>query len=417
MIAHARRNNQILALLLIDINRFKVMNETLGFNIGDTILVNTAQRLKEILREVDGVFRLGNDEFAIVLEEVSKMEDAAKVAKKILSVINNPYKLASYKEDLFISVSIGISLFPQDGTNGENLIKNAEAAMYQAKEIEQNNFQLYSPTMNARAFEHMTLEHRLHKASEQKEFTLYYQPIVDIKTKRIVAAEALIRWNHPELGLVSPATFIPIAEETGLIIPIGDYIMAVSCDKLKFWHTIGHSDIYISVNLSARQFQQHDLIEKIETILFHCELDPKYLKLEITESISMKNAEETIGTLSKLKERGIQISIDDFGTGYSSLGYLKKFPIDTLKVDQSFIRDIGEDPDCEAIISLIISMAHTLKLKVVAEGVETRKQLDFLKEKNCDLLQGYLFSKPLPENEFEILLEDNNNSYGKNPLG
>ncbi|MGD9201441.1 MAG: diguanylate cyclase, partial [Chitinispirillia bacterium] len=249
MIAHARRNNQILALLLIDINRFKVMNETLGFNIGDTILVNTAQRLKEILREVDGVFRLGNDEFAIVLEEVSKMEDAAKVAKKILSVINNPYKLASYKEDLFISVSIGISLFPQDGTNGENLIKNAEAAMYQAKEIEQNNFQLYSPTMNARAFEHMTLEHRLHKASEQKEFTLYYQPIVDIKTKRIVAAEALIRWNHPELGLVSPATFIPIAEETGLIIPIGDYIMAVSCDKLKFWHTIGHSDIYISVNL------------------------------------------------------------------------------------------------------------------------------------------------------------------------
>ncbi len=406
MLAHAKRNDQILALLLLDLNRFKVMNETLGFNAGDMILMNTAERLKKALREVDAVFRLGNDEFAIILEEVSKIEDAAKVAKKILRTFSLPFKLSYYEDELYISASIGISIFPQDGSNYEEIIKNAETAMYQAKELEQNNFQHYSPAMNASTFEHLTMEHQLYKALEQREFIVYYQPIVDIPTSSITGAEALVRWHHPELGLVSPAEFIPIAEETGLIIPIGEHVMRCACEKAKEWQSKGHNNFHISVNLSARQFQQHDLIQKVEIILLLSDLAPQSLELEITESIGMKNAEHTIQILDELKQKGIRISIDDFGTGYSSLSYLKKFPIDTLKIDQSFVRDIGEEEDSETIVSLIISMAHTLKLRVVAEGVETKKQLAFLKEQKCDLLQGYLFSKPVPAEQFEKLLLD-----------
>lgn len=407
MLAHARRNNQIVALLLLDLNRFKVMNDTLGYNAGDMILINTAQRLKKVLREVDAVFRLGNDEFAIILEEVAKIEDAAKVAKKIFHALNPPFKLPYYEKNLYISASIGISVFPQDGSNHEDLIKNAETAMYQAKELEQNNFQHYSPSMNATTFEHLTMEHQLHKALERQEFVVYYQPLIDIKTNSIIAAEALVRWAHPELGLVSPAEFIPIAEETGLIIPIGEYVMRTACEKTKEWQDMGYDGFHISINLSARQFQQYDLVQKIEIILSKSNFSPHFLELEITESVGMKNAEHTINILNQLKEKGIHISIDDFGTGYSSLSYLKKFPIDTLKVDQSFVRDIGEDQDSETIVALIISMAHTLKLKVIAEGVESEKQLAFLEKQNCDMLQGYLFSKPLPAEQFEKLLVEN----------
>jgi len=374
---------------------------------GDMILMNTAQRLKKALREVDAVFRLGNDEFAIILEEVSKIEDAAKVAKKILRTFSLPFKLSYYEDELYISASIGISIFPQDGSNYEELIKNAETAMYQAKELEQNNFHHYSPAMNASAFEHLTMEHQLYKALEQREFVVYYQPIIDIPTSSIIGAEALVRWRHPELGLVSPAEFIPIAEETGLIVPIGEHVMRCACEKAKEWQNKGYEQFHISVNLSARQFQQHDLIQKVEIILLLSDLAPHFLELEITESFGMKNAENTIQILNELKQKGIKISIDDFGTGYSSLSYLKKFPIDTLKIDQSFVRDIDEEEDSETIVSLIISMAHTLNLKVVAEGVETKKQLAFLKEQKCDLLQGYLFSKPVPPEQFEkLLIED-----------
>lgn len=404
MLAHARRNDQIVALLLLDLNRFKVINETLGFNAGDMILIDTAKRLKKELREVDAVFRLGNDEFAIILEEVSKMEDAAKVAKKILRVFSIPFKLSTYEENFYISASIGISIFPQDGSDFDELIKNAETAMYQAKELEQNNFQHYSPEMNATTFEHLTMEHQLHKALDHEEFVVYYQPIIDIKTYSIIGAEALVRWSHPELGLVSPAEFIPIAEETGLIVPIGEYVMRTACEKTKEWQNSGNKNFHISVNLSARQFQQHDLLQKIEIILLLSDLAPSSLQLEITESIGMKNAEQTIKVLNELKEKGVQISIDDFGTGYSSLSYLKKFPIHNLKVDQSFVRDIGEYRDSETIVSLIISMAHTLKLKVIAEGVETEKQLSFLKKQKCDMFQGYIFSKPVPPEMFEKLL-------------
>lgn len=407
MIAHARRNDQILALLLLDLNRFKVMNETLGFNAGDMILLNTAERLKRALREVDAVFRLGNDEFAIILEEVAKIEDAAKVAKKILRTFSLPFKLSYYEDELYISASIGISIFPQDGSSYEELIKNAETAMYQAKEMEQNNFQHYSPAMNATTFEHLTMEHQLYKALENQEFVVYYQPIINMKDNTIKGAEALVRWHHSDLGLVSPAEFIPIAEETGLIIPIGEYVMRCACEKAKEWQSKGFDDFHISVNLSARQFQQHDLVQKVEIILLLSDLAPSSLELEITESIGMKNAEHTIKILNELKHKGIKISIDDFGTGYSSLSYLKRFPIDTLKVDQSFVRDIGEGEDSETIVSLVINMAHLLKLKVVAEGVETEQQLSFLKSLKCDLLQGYLFSKPVPSDQFEKLLQYN----------
>ncbi len=405
MLAHARRNNQIVALLFLDIDRFKIMNDTLGYNAGDEILTITAERLRNTLREVDSVFRLGNDEFAIILEEVVKIEDAALVAKRILKAFSKPFRLECYEKELFLSASIGISIFPKDGTKFNELIKYSEIAMYQAKKTEQNNFQHYSPSMDSRSLEHLTMEHQLHKALEQDEFCVYYQPIYDIKTKAIVGAEALARWIHPELGFVPPDKFIPMAEETGLIIPIGEYILSSACKQTKDWHNKGFKDFHIFVNLSARQFEQYDLVNKLETVLSENDLTPNFLEVEITESIGMKDAVQTIKILEELKEKGIHISIDDFGTGYSSLSYLKKFPIDTLKIDRSFINDMEKDHDSETIVSLIISMAHTLNLKVIAEGVETKKQHTYLKKQKCDMLQGYLFSKPLPDHEFEKLLK------------
>lgn len=405
MLAHARRNNQIVALLFLDIDRFKIMNDTLGYNAGDEILTTTAERLTGTLREVDSVFRLGNDEFAIILEEVVKIEDAALVAKRILEAFSKPFYLQCYTKELFLSASIGISIYPKDGSKFDELIKYAEIAMYQAKKTEQNNFQHYSPSMDSRSLEHLTMEHQLHKALEQNEFSVYYQPIFDIKSKSIIGAEALARWNHPELGFVPPSKFIPIAEETGLIIPIGEFILLSACKQTRNWHDKGYKNFNIFINLSARQFEQYDLVQKLESILSQTNLTPEFLELEITETVGMKDAVHTIKILEELKEKGIHISIDDFGTGYSSLGYLKKFPIDTLKIDQSFISDMDKDHDSETIVSLIISMAHTLNLKVIAEGVETKRQLTFLKKQKCDMLQGYLFSKPLPGNKFEELLK------------
>lgn len=407
MLAHAKRNDQILAILMLDLNRFKVMNDTLGCNVGDSILVHTAERLQNTVRDVDAVFRLGNDEFAIILEEIKKSSDASSVAQKILHKFNSPYQIAEYKEDLFISASIGISLYPQDGTNADDLIKNAETAMYRSKELEQNNFQHYSPSMNASLLEHLTMEHQLYKAIEGNEFVVYYQPLINIESGKIIGAEALVRWVHPELGMVSPAEFIPIAEDTGLIIPIGDYVLNAACEQAKTWQGMGNEHFRISVNLSGRQFKLHDLVQKVEIILMQTELPPHSLDLEITESICMEDAEVSIDILQKFQKRGIHISIDDFGTGYSSLSYLKKFPIDVLKIDQSFVRDITEDSDSAKIVSLILSMAHTLNLRVIAEGVETEKQLAYLQKHDCDMCQGYYFSKPVPAEDFEVLLRNN----------
>lgn len=410
MLAHAKRNDQILAILMLDLNRFKVMNDTLGCNVGDSILVHTAERLQNAVRDVDAVFRLGNDEFAIILEEIKKNADASSVAQKILHKFNAPFQLAEYKEDLFISASIGISIYPQDGNNADDLIKNAETAMYRSKELEQNNFQHYSPSMNASLLEHLTMEHQLYKAIENNEFVVYYQPLINIESGKIIGAEALVRWMHPELGMVSPAEFIPIAEDTGLIVQIGDFVLNAACSQSKEWQRAIKKDFRISVNLSGRQFKLHDLVQKVEIILMQTELPPHSLDLEITESICMEDAETSIDVLKKFQQRGIHISIDDFGTGYSSLSYLKKFPIDVLKIDQSFVRDITDDTDSEKIVSLILSMAHTLNLKVIAEGVETEKQLEYLRRHECDMCQGYYFSKPVPAADFEMLLR---NSHGE----
>jgi len=406
MLAHAKRNSQILAVLMLDLDRFKSTNDTLGYTAGDAVLQTVANRLSKTVREVDAVFRLGNDEFAVVLEEIAQVEDAAKVAKKILnSVFTQPVRPPGGQHEIYISASIGISIFPHDASDKEALLKNAEAAMYRAKEQGENSYEHYTPEMNPRALEVLTLEYRLHKALKNEEFLVYYQPLIELSNGTIMGAEALIRWKHPELGMVSPGEFIPIAEENGLIVPIGDWVLRTACMQLKSWHEKGFPKFRVSVNLSARQFQQHALTSKINDALKEARLETKYLELEITESLGMKNAEMTIQTLRELKDMGVYVALDDFGTGYSSLNYLKRFPLDTLKVDQSFVRDISTDPDDETIVALIIQMSHTLNLKVLAEGVENGKQLSFLRRHKCDRVQGYLFSPPIPADQFEALLK------------
>lgn len=405
MLAHARRNGQILAVLFIDLDRFKFANDSLGYSAGDAVLQEVARRLKRTVREVDAVFRLGNDEFAVILEEISHIEDAAKVAKKIQTLFARPFAIDGPQHEVYISASIGISLFPYDGVDMDTLVKNAETAMHRAKEQGENSYQHYTPGMNSKALEHLTIEYRLHKALEQHEFLVYYQPQIDIGNNRIVGAEALVRWKHPEIGLVSPGDFIPIAEETGLIIPIGEWVLRTACAQTRCWHEQGYDHLRIAVNLSARQFQQQSIIDTICDTINETSLPPEALELEITESLGMKNAEMTVLTLSELKQRGIRLSIDDFGTGYSSLNYLKRFPVHILKIDQSFVRDISVDQDDEAIVEIVINIAHALKLEVIAEGVENQRQLDFLRDKGCDSVQGYFFSPPVPPDQFLSLLE------------
>jgi diguanylate cyclase (GGDEF)-like protein/PAS domain S-box-containing protein len=406
MLAHARRNGQILAILFIDLDRFKVTNDTLGYTIGDQLLQAVAARLKNAVREVDAVFRLGNDEFAIILEEIAHIQDAAKVAQKILTLSGQPFTFKGCKHDVYINASIGISLFPYDGVNMESLVKNAETAMLRAKEQGHNHYQHYTPGMNARAFEHLTIEFQMHKALKNSEFVVYYQPLIDIANQTVIGAEALVRWMHPDMGLVAPDEFIPIAEETGLIIPIGEFVLRTACSQTKLWQAKGHAGLRIAVNLSARQFQQRNLLGRIEEAINASGLKPEFIELEITESFGMKNPELTVKILRELKKRGIHISIDDFGTGYSSLYYLKRFPLNALKIDRIFVRDIFADPEDAALVSIMITMAHKLNLKVVAEGVENVKQLEYLKAHGCDYCQGFLFSPPVPAEKFEKFLHD-----------
>ncbi len=408
MVNHARRNSQLMALLLLDLNRFKFVNETLGYHTGDLILQIVAERLKSCLRDVDAVFRLGDDEFAIILEEIVHQQDAAKVAKKVLSVCAQPMPLKD--NELFLTTSIGISIFPNDGANHESLLKNGEAAMQRAKELGTNNYQHYTPNMNEKAFEQLTLEHNLRKALEKDQFVVFYQPQVDISNGGISGIEALIRWKHPELGMISPVDFIPLAEETGLILAIGEWVLRTACFQIKEWNCHFKKEMKMSVNLSTRQFLQQDLISTIESALRDANLEPQYLELEITESLGMQNPELTIKTLEELKSMGIKIAIDDFGTGYSSLSYLKKFPINTLKIDRSFVKDIPEDSNDSAIVNAIIALAHIMKLDVIAEGVESRDQLEYLRKHDCKKIQGYYFSPPVSAQEFTALIYKSLNS-------
>ena len=400
-VAQAHRHGNGLAVLFLDVDRFKVINDSLGHSVGDRLIREVAVRLRSCLREGDTVARLGGDEFTLLLPDVGQAVDAAKVAKKVLDLVRMPIELDG--RELFVTSSMGISLYPDDGRDAETLVKNADAAMYRAKEQGRDLYQLYTPALNATALERLALESSLRKALAHSELLLHYQPILDVATRRVHGVEALLRWRHPELGLVPPGDFIPLAEVTGLILAIGPWVLRAACAQARAWQDL-QPGLRMAVNLSARQFQEAGLVGHVTDALADTGLDPHCLQLEITESSAMQNAQTAIQTLRELKALGVGLSIDDFGTGYSSLSYLKRFPIDTLKIDQSFIRDIGTDPDDAAIASAIIALAHTLKLTVVAEGVETADQLEFLTRHGCDRTQGYFFSRPLAAERCSELL-------------
>ena len=401
-VAQASRSNQKLAVFFLDLDRFKDINDSLGHSMGDGLLKSVAERIRRCVREGDTVARFGGDEFTLLIPRIDHVDDAAKIAQKILETLKIPFSISDH--ELFVTTSVGISIYPNDGGDPETLVRNADSAMYRAKDQGRDNYQLYAPAMNARALERLALENMLRKAISHRELVLFYQPVADMTTKTIVGVEALIRWQHPELGLLSPAHFISVAETSGLIIPIGDWVLRTACKQTKTWQKRIDSELTVAVNLSARQFQQPNLTEIIAEVLEETGLDAKSLELEITESNAMQNAENTIYTLRELKALGVRIAMDDFGTGYSSLNYLKRFPIDTLKLDQSFVREITTDPTDAAIATAVIAMAHSLDLKVIGEGVETEEQFSFLHNQKCDYIQGYLFSPPLSVENLEAYL-------------
>lgn len=403
-ITKAHRSNTMVALFFLDLDRFKHINDSMGHHIGDILLKAVAHRLQGAIREGDTVARLGGDEFTIILEGVAKIKAVNFIAEKILNAFQTPFLLDD--KTLTISPSVGISIYPDDALDAMSLIKYADTAMYHAKSLGRNNFQFYTEKLNQYATRHVELEAGLKQAIQDNELYLVYQPKYDIKTQEIVGFEALMRWESPSLGFISPAEFIPLAEETGFINQIGNWAINQACAQLASWHALGFKQISIAVNLSARQLKA-DIISTIEVALAVSGLPASALELELTESMIMGNPQDSVAILSQLKELGLTIAVDDFGTGYSSLSYLKRFPIDTLKIDQEFVRDITEDPDDAAITSAIITLAHSLELNVVAEGVETQAQLDFLREKGCDQVQGFLLSRPLSPKDCLALLKRN----------
>jgi diguanylate cyclase (GGDEF)-like protein/PAS domain S-box-containing protein len=401
-LSHAHREESRLAVLFLDLDRFKVINDSLGHNIGDQLLQAVAARIDACVRDSDTVARLGGDEFTILLPRLNRSEDAAPVAAKIIDAVRYPFHIEG--REFFITTSIGISVYPEDGADAETLIKNADTAMYQAKELGRDNYQLFNAHVNAKALQRIALEHGLRRALLNEELHVHYQPIFDLGTNRIAGMEALLRWKHPQMGLIPPATFIPIAEATGGMVPIGSWALRQACRQAKQWHDAGHTTLSLAVNLSVTQLQQTDLVDTVRSVLEETGLPPHLLELEITESGAMHNPETSIRVLYELKKLGIGISLDDFGTGHSSLSYLKRFPVDTLKIDQSFVQDTTVDPDAAAIVLAIIAMAHSLRLKVIAEGVEYAEQAEFLRAHGCDQLQGYLITRPLPAEEVVKLL-------------
>jgi diguanylate cyclase (GGDEF)-like protein len=392
---HGHRMPRAVAVVFIDLDHFKFVNDSLGHSIGDKLLKGMADRLRTVLREGDTVARLGGDEFVLILNDQSNEEVIFRTMQRITARLAEPIEVEG--KDLIITCSAGISLHPQDGPDVDTLLKNADAAMYRAKEHGRNNFQFYTSEMNERVNERFALENALRHAIERKEFLLHYQQRVELKTGAIVGAEALVRWMHPEWGLVRPVRFIPLAEETGLIVQIGEMVLREACRQARAWLDEGLKPGCISVNLSARQFRQEGLVRLVSRVLEETGLDPRYLEMELTESMVMHNVEAAIATLQGLKSLGISLSVDDFGTGYSSLAYLKNLPIDKLKIDRSFVRDIGTGADAEdgVLAQAIISLGHNLHLHVVAEGVETDAQVRFLKRHKCDEVQGFFYGEPV----------------------
>ncbi len=401
-IREAKLSGEKLSVMFIDLDRFKNVNDTFGHAFGDLLLTEAAERLKSGLQAGDCVSRQGGDEFAVLIKNAPQPHNAENVAQKIIHLLNQPFAIDGH--ELRVGCSIGIAVYPQDGEDPITLMKNADTAMYRAKELGKNGYQFYKAEMNDTVIQKLVMEEWLNKALEQEEFVLYYQPQVDIFTTRINGVEALIRWNHPSLGFISPGEFIPLAEETGLIIPIGQWVLRTACKQNKAWQLAGFPPLKMAVNISPIQFHQHDFVQVVLGALQESGLEPRYLELEITEGIAMYHVDQVIQKLQTLRELGVHISMDDFGTGYSSLNYLKKFPIDKLKIAQQFVRDITVDPDDAAIVRAIMAMALSLKLNVIAEGVETEEQLSFLLDIQCREIQGYIYSKPVPASEFTDLM-------------
>jgi diguanylate cyclase (GGDEF)-like protein/PAS domain S-box-containing protein len=413
-LAHAQRLGQKVAVLVLDLDRFKRINETLGHNVGDQLLSAVGARLTQSLRSADyvtrsdasplagNIARLGGDEFTIQVTGVAQASDVAKVARRILSALSHPFGLGG--QEIVITASAGIAVYPDDGDDVDTLLKNADSAMYHAKDQGKDNYQFFSPTMNVSSLTKLTLETQLRKAIEREELVLYYQPKVDAVTWRIAGVEALIRWQHPELGLIPPVEFIPLAEETGLIVPVGDWVLAEAARQAAAWRAAGLPPISIAVNMASPSFAQPDFVSKVATALTQAKLEPGAIEIELTESVLMQDLEAARETLHALKSHGVSLSIDDFGTGYSSLAYLKRFPIDTLKIDRSFVRDVIRNAEDASITGAIIALGKSLGLAVVAEGVETEAQASFLRERGCTLMQGYFFSRPVRAEDITAML-------------
>ncbi|MCM8622959.1 MAG: EAL domain-containing protein [Candidatus Accumulibacter sp.] len=397
-IAKSKRNHDHMAVLFLDLDHFKLINDTLGHDIGDRLLEQLAQRLTEVLRQTETVARLGGDEFVIVIPELAAIRRVAVVARKVLEVVAAPYLLEG--RSLHVTPSIGISVYPEDGDDAATLLRNADTAMYHAKERGRNNFQFFTQAMNQSVQERVTIENDLRLAIERGEFLLHYQPQVDCRSGKVIGMEALIRWQHPQRGLIAPDRFIAIAEETGLIVPIGEWVLGEACRQARRWQLGGHPGLRISVNLSARQFQQRDLSARISAMIHASGIDPASLELELTESMLMIDPEQATAVLHQLAAAGVKMAIDDFGTGYSSLAYLKRFPVTRLKIDRSFVRDLANDSNDAAIVDAVVAMATSLKMEVIAEGVETIAQLDYLEAHGCHAIQGYYYSPPAAAESF-----------------
>jgi diguanylate cyclase (GGDEF)-like protein/PAS domain S-box-containing protein len=403
-LVRAQRRNTKVGLMFIDLDRFKQINDTLGHSIGDSLLGLAGERLLTCVRKEDTVARLGGDEFTVILPDMRLPMDASLVAGKIVEAFGKSFAISGY--EVFVTPSIGITVYPDDGREAQTLMRNADAAMYQAKEAGRNNFQFYTPVLNEKAIRRLRVDSLLRQALERRELTVHYQPIIDLRTGRVVAVEALSRWHNPELGQITPDEFIPIAEETGLIMNIGEWVLGTACLQMRRWQDDGLPPLRLAVNVSSRQFRSSRLVHAVTQALHDSDLPPDFLELEITESLLMNDLPETSAILRELNDLGVRLSVDDFGIGYSSLSYLRRFPVNILKIDKSFIGDITTDPDDMTLVDAIIAMGRSLGLEVAAEGVETREQLDLIRARGCDLAQGYHFGRPLPPERFVELFKD-----------
>ena len=401
-LAEARRQNRRFAIVYLDLDRFKFINDTWGHSAGDSFLRNLALRLKRCVREVDTLARVGGDEFVILMPDIRQTENLSTIAQKLLAAVSRPVNVKG--RALEVTASIGIACYPEDGQDEEVLLRNADAAMYRAKELGRNGFQLCTAELTSQAAARISLESGLRAALDRGELAVHYQPVVSLVSGRIVGLEALVRWHRTETDLILPDAFIPVAEETGLILPLGELVLRTACQRMKEWQRIGLPDLRIAVNVSARQFRDSSLLQTIERALSESELSPEHLEVEITESTAMASAEIVVANLEALRGRGVRIAIDDFGTGYSSLNYLKRFPIHSLKIDRSFVTEVGTNPADAGIVRAIVELAHGLKLNVVAEGVETKDQFQHLQRFGCDEMQGYWVSPPLPAEGIDALL-------------